>query len=184
MWAAFLTALNCDTFFSPHIIFSYYWLQCGTDTPLQNSCRYLMISQGSAFIHNRHLSYWWYVPSSISSYPYRLSWYTEYSGKYGSWECHMQIPWGLVSLTTPTPYLIHKYDHWVSYPDSFHIYGCNAVIFCQLYIICFLAVVFLVAATQAWWFLPLSGGERGSRCVFLKYSWVIFGDDILKCSHV
>ena len=38
--------------------------------------------------------------------------------------------------------------------------------------------------SQAWWFVPMSGSERGRRCVFLKYLWVIVVDDSLKDSHV
>ena len=30
----------------------------------------------------------------------------------------------------------------------------------------------------------MSGGYRGSRCVFLKYFWLIVVDDSVKASHV
>ena len=36
---------------------------------------------------------------------------------------------------------------------------------------------FLVASRKAWWFVSLSGGERGSRFSFLEASWVIIPDD-------
>ena len=41
-----------------------------------------------------------------------------------------------------------------------------------------------VPARKAWWFVPMSGGERDGRCVLLKDFWVIVADDSLKASHV
>ena len=60
-----------------HLVLSNSWWKCGTENPLMKSCRHLKMSQRYVWIHHCHLGYWWYVSTSVSGSPSRLSWFTE-----------------------------------------------------------------------------------------------------------
>ena len=81
--ASLLTVLARNAFFLPRIILSCYWPRFVTDPPLSNSCRYLMRSMVSSFIYYPRLGFFLYVPYSVSSSPYRLSYFFLEVGEYG-----------------------------------------------------------------------------------------------------
>ena len=130
---------------------------------------------GSECIHNPRLECWWYVPSSLSSYPSKLSWFYKEVGQSGSSRCHFSslmkrflgyLPLPL-SLRMTIGSVVLKYSISIgSISSNFYMFDI------------------WIHPRQDWWFLSMSGGERVRRCVFLKYLWVIAVDDSLKYSHV
>ena len=89
-----------------------------------------------------------------------------------------EFPW----LSYPS--LLTQDDHWLNYPDLFHIWR-HSTCFCYDYISSdFWTLDFWVSARKVWWLINLSGWERGIIYVLLKHSWVVFMGDSLKTPHV